>query len=199
MIIRIAVCSEDTLRGDLTEIIDAFPFGAEDASRLRSLKNDAALRLSVAARVALRSLCPEGGTIVRGEHGKPCFAEDGAPHFSLSHAGGLAVAAVADEAPIGVDLELFRDTIPAKALAKRFFSDEDLALLSRHGDFFALWTKKEAVSKLVGTPLTEALSKRIAYPTRTYRDGSFTLSVAAEQEFSIEFSSNDFQFREVLL
>ena len=185
MTIQLAFCSVDTLPSDLTEILNAFPLGEADAERLRSIQNDRSLRQSVAARIALLFLCPSGGTIVRGEHGKPRFAEDGLPHFSLSHSDTLAVAAISDE-PFGIDLELDRPELNTDAIARRFFSDGDLADLHTHGDFFALWTKKGAISKCLGKPLTETLSKTVSLSTRTYRNGAFTLSLAAKREFSVE-------------
>ena len=199
MTIRLAFFSVNDLPNDLNELIRALPFGEDDRQRLLAIKNDDALRHSIAARMALLSLCSDGDrTISRTEHGKPYFSEADAPHFSLSHAKGLAVAALSEE-PCGVDLEAFRERLNENALAERFFSKNDQAALKVHGDFFALWTKKEAISKCLGTPLTETIGKECSLPTRTYRDGSFTLSVAAEQEFSIEFSKTSFSFSEVLL
>jgi len=199
MTIRLAFCSVDDLPKDLTDTLNALPLGEDDRARLRSLKNDKALRHSLAARLALLALCPEGDrTIVREEHGKPFFSADGMPHFSLSHADGLSVAAVSDE-PCGVDLETYRASLDTNALADRFFSEKDREALRSHGDFFALWTKKEAAAKCLGTPLSELLGKDITLPTRTYRHGNLTLSLAAEQNFSVEFQEPYFQFQEVLL
>lgn len=199
MIIRLAFFSADDLPKDLTETLDAIPFGEDDRARLRSIKNDASLRHSVAARMALLTLCPDGDrTIVRGEQGKPRFCVGGMPHFSLSHAGGLSVAAVSDE-PCGVDLEACRASLDTKALADRFFSDKDREALRSHGDFFALWTKKEATVKCLGTSLSELLGKDLALPTRTYRKENFTLSLAAEHEFSVEFQEPNSPLQEVFL
>ncbi len=198
MIIRLAFFEIAALPENLTELLDALPFGENDRARLRSIKNDTALRHSLAARMALRSLCQSVGAIARTEHGKPYFSEDGAPCFSLSHAGGLAVAACSNE-PCGVDLECSRGSLREDAVARRFFSDAEVTALHRHGDFLALWTKKEAIAKCLGKPLPELLGKEIALPTRTYREGSFTVSLAAEHEFSVEFLTKSIPFQEVLL
>jgi len=198
MIIRLAFFEISALPEDLTDLIAALPFGEDDRARLRAIKNDASLRHSLAARMALRSLCQDGGVIARTEHGKPYFSEDGAPCFSLSHAGGLAVAACSDE-PCGVDLEAFREKLDTQALSKRFFSKEDQASLNSHGDFLTLWTRKEAIAKCLGKPLPELLGKEIALPTRTFREGNFTVTLAAEREFSVEFSPQSTRFQEVLL
>ena len=199
MTIRLAFFSVEDLPSDLGELLGALPFGEDDRKKLLAIKNDTALRHRLAARLALLSLCPNGDrTISRTERGKPYFSADGAPYFSLSHSGGLAVAALSNE-PCGVDLEVFRDRLDTNALAKRFFSEKDQAALNSHGDFLALWTKKEAVTKLLGIPLTETLSKHSTYPTRTYRDGNFTLSLAAEQEFSVKFQGLSYPFEEIFL
>lgn len=199
MTIRLSFFSVDDLPNDLGDLIAALPFGENDRKKLAAVQNDAALRQRLAARLALLSLCPDGDrTIVCTEHGKPYFSAKNAPCFSLSHTRGLAVAALSEE-PCGVDLEAFREKLDTQALSKRFFSEEDQVALKVHGDFLALWTKKEAVTKLLGIPLTETLSKHSACPTRTYRDGGLTLSLAAEREFSVEFFKTSFDFREVLL
>lgn len=199
MTIQLAFFSVDDLPNDLSDLIAALPFGEDDRQSLLAIQNDTALRHSLAARMALLSLYPDGDrTIFRTEHGKPYFSATDAPHFSLSHARGLAVAALSED-PCGVDLEVFRERLDANALAERFFSETDQAALKAHGDFLALWTQKEAISKCLGTPLTETLGKDLALPTRTYRDGSVTLSLAAEREFSVEFSKTSSPFREVLL
>lgn len=75
--------------------------------------------------------------LVRGERGKPFFP--GAPglQFNLSHSRGAAVCALHDK-PVGVDVELLR-----KAPRRLAAGMED-------GDFFRLWTAREATVKREG-------------------------------------------------
>lgn len=200
MRIRLAFYACASLSDDLSAELSSLRFGESEHERLCAIKNGAAKRESLAALLALDSLCDGGDlTILRDGHGKPRFSADGAPHFSLSHAGGLAVAALSDDAPVGVDLEMARDNIATSAVADRFFSEAEQLAFATHGDFFALWTKKEARAKCLGVPLSSVLSTPLSFPTRTYRSGDFTLSLAAERDFSVVFSPNDFHFQEVIL
>lgn len=99
-------------------------------------------------------------------NGKPVLADhalSGRYHFNLSHAKGLAVVAVTDAGPIGVDLEREYELSDFHAVARRFFSPLERAQLAafepasrRHG-FFCCWTRKEAVIKATG----EGLSARL--------------------------------------
>ncbi len=200
MRIRLAFFSPKDLPDDLTNVISVLPFGDSERSRLLAIKHDTAKRESLSALLALRSLCDlDDLTILRDKNGKPHFSSLGAPHFSLSHTDGLAVAAISHDAPVGVDLESARDKMDTRAVADRFFTEAELREFSVHGDFLAIWTKKEARAKCLGAPLSSVLATDLALPARTYRFGDFTLSFAAEHEFSVVFSPNDFQFQEVNL
>jgi len=76
---------------------------------------------------------------------------------SLSHSRAFLLAAVSDEAPVGCDTDHLRSRVyPLPALAG-FFSEHDLAALSQIHDpglqrlaLTRLWTRKEAVFKLIG-------------------------------------------------
>jgi hypothetical protein len=74
--------------------------------------------------------------------------------FSLSHTEGLLAVAVS-RAPIGIDAERVRDTLP-DALCRRALSPEEYAALAalpeeeRCASFAALWTVKEAAFKMEG-------------------------------------------------
>ena len=202
MLIRLAFCSICELDDDLSVTIDSLPFGENEKTRLRSIKNETAKRESLAALLALRKLCGDAAlTILRDGQGrgKPYFSEEGAPHFSLSHAGGVAVAAVCDVSEVGVDLETVRDSFDQAAVARRFFTASEQEEFSRNGDFFALWTRKEARAKCLGASLSAVLSEDISLPARTYRANGITLSLAAEREFEVEFLNHIFLNQEVLL
>jgi 4'-phosphopantetheinyl transferase len=96
-----------------------------------------------------------------GHRGKPSLdgAAAGRLQFNVSHASGVAVAAVSTGAPIGVDLECISRTVEFEELAGRFFSPreaEDLLSLpvaDRRAAFFACWTRKEAYIKAIGDGL----------------------------------------------
>lgn len=94
-----------------------------------------------------------------GEHGKPRLSGDQAGsglRFNLSHAGGLAVLALASRCEVGIDLEQIRDNIEFRGMAERFLpprEQAELFSLPPEGQltaFFCLWTRKEAYLKGCG-------------------------------------------------
>jgi 4'-phosphopantetheinyl transferase len=90
--------------------------------------------------------------ILREETGKPILTGRKDLHLTIAHSGEYAVALVGKR-PLGVDLEHFEDR--PDSLARTFFSTneqewvgQDPSLRSRRCD--QVWTRKEAVSKLLG-------------------------------------------------
>lgn len=118
------------------------------------------------ARGALRALlarylgqAPAELRFSYGPQGKPKLAHRGLS-FNLAHSGALALLAVGDGAAIGVDLELIPPLFPGEAVARHFFSSDELQVLlatparHRHRAFFTYWTRKEAFIKAVGGGLS---------------------------------------------
>ncbi len=121
------------------------------------------LRLLLGERVGLPPASIRFGT---GPHGQP-FLEDGSREgvrFSVSHSGGLALIALTQGQPIGVDVERIRENADLAGLAERFFAAEERDALyaqeagDRRAWFFQQWTAKEAVLKAVGLGLTGGLA-----------------------------------------
>jgi len=123
---------------------------------------------SIAARGALRAILaryldadPRALIFQYNPHGKPALAGvyGDALRFNLSHAGGLALYAVARGREVGIDVERIADDVEIDALAARFFAPEEtrgLAALppeARRGAFFRCWTRKEAYVKARGLGL----------------------------------------------
>lgn len=97
-------------------------------------------------------------------NGKPCLADSpAAPAFNLSHAGDLAVVAVTDDVPIGVDIEPERVLPDADALVRRCFGPAgqaayaSLPACARPAAFLRGWTRKEAVVKATGAGIAARL------------------------------------------
>lgn len=96
-------------------------------------------------------------SIMRKEHGKPCFVDEGEPFFSLSHAGDY-VACYLGIRDMAIDIECIRKK--KDAVMKRVFSDAESDMIEKLEKqegveaadrlFTELWTKKEAMSKLDG-------------------------------------------------
>lgn len=73
-----------------------------------------------------------------GERGKPMLADpDAALHFNLSHSGGLMLIAVCRDREVGVDVQRMR---------KRRGRE-------RPAEFYAEWTRREAIAKCHGVGL----------------------------------------------
>ncbi|MFK0167056.1 4'-phosphopantetheinyl transferase family protein [Rhizobium sp. NPDC090279] len=94
---------------------------------------------------------------MRGPNGKP-FVPDG-PHFNLSHSAGMALLAVSDGGPVGIDLEIeghgrnlaaaaALTLAPAEQSCFEAATPEDQGRLLRRA-----WVRKEAVLKAVGCGL----------------------------------------------
>ena len=95
--------------------------------------------------------------------GKPELAseERSSLHFNLSHTRSIAVLAVAQGQPVGVDIEDVRPIEP-EAAAAHFSAAELSDLGTLHGDawlagFYRCWTRKEAILKAEGVGLHRAL------------------------------------------
>lgn len=124
----------------------------------------AALRRIVADRL---SRAPGEVNFQNGPHGKPALAGEPGAHleFNLSHSGDFALVAASRTAPVGVDVERIRAFPDALAIARRFFTSAEAAVLSdlsgpeQVTGFFTLWTCKEALVKGTGQGIAHALSR----------------------------------------
>ncbi|MCM1206740.1 MAG: 4'-phosphopantetheinyl transferase superfamily protein [Firmicutes bacterium] len=97
-----------------------------------------------------------------GEHGKPEIKGRPDIRFNLSHCR-CAVACAVDSVPVGVDIErtgrysrsLAERTLSAAELHSILYASEDTSLARKPEEtdlmFTVLWTKKEALLKLLGT------------------------------------------------
>ncbi len=92
------------------------------------------------------------------------------PRFSLSHTRGLAACLVSlgdwpPGAELGVDAEWTGRGVPALRLAERFFHPDEARVLAARPDeparqdlFMTLWTRKEAVLKVLGLGIANHLN-----------------------------------------
>ncbi|HEY0641406.1 MAG TPA: 4'-phosphopantetheinyl transferase superfamily protein [Pseudonocardiaceae bacterium] len=114
---------------------------------------------------------PAGLRWTRGPHGKPELA--GEPlRANVSHSGHLAVLAVTDERPVGVDVQLLPATVDAERLARRFFPPAEADAVLAVADpaeravlFGRLWSRKEACVKAAGGQLMPGLRLPVAGDT----------------------------------
>lgn len=87
--------------------------------------------------------------------GKP-FIPDSDIHFNISNTKG-AIVAIIHDAPIGVDLERYRE--PREIIYKRVFCQEEIDSIKTAEDFTNLWTRKESVVKLFGGGISMGLKE----------------------------------------
>ena len=148
----------------------------EERTRATRFRFDLDRRRWVAARVLLRtvlarylevdpSLLELGAT----DDGKPLvlWPPDAAwLTFSISHAGDVALVAVARGQHVGVDVEEIRAGLDGVAVAQRALGDEEASEVAHEPEprrthrFFAMWTQEEACGKCRGTGLIEPNDER---------------------------------------
>jgi 4'-phosphopantetheinyl transferase len=135
----------------------------DEAERAARYHYEADRMRSTAARGVLRALLgryldadPRQLAFVQGEHGKPALADDGI-EINASHSGDLVALAFARGVSVGVDVERLRPMRDAAALARRFFSPEEVERVESADNvedaFFTIWTAKESVVKALGKGL----------------------------------------------
>ena len=159
------------MKQNIYDAIRSLPFGEYEKSRLLKIKNPTALKNSLSALICLEHLLVQHGidtntvdlTIVRDENGKPHFIS--CPlHFSISHSDTLAAVVLSDK-NVGIDLEFIDSSRDILAISKRFFAPEEHSAICESKypieDFFALWTKKEALSKLLGKGLASICATQV--------------------------------------
>ena len=131
---------------------------------VRRVGNDRAAK-DAARKRGLEKLLPLFGvpTDTRMEKdglGRPCLPECPALAVSLSHADPFTVVAVGS-APVGVDLEREDRIRDPEALARRFFTpreaEEVTSFPHPQRAALAVWTRKEALGKYIGTGLADTM------------------------------------------
>jgi 4'-phosphopantetheinyl transferase len=126
------------------------------ADRARYLAAHALVRLVLAATVGTPAAALVFDRTCRcgAQHGKPVLP--GGPGFSLTHAGDLVGVAVHPDGAVGLDVEQVRELGDLTAMAAHVCSPQESA--PDADAFFALWTRKEALLKAVGTGLSTPMS-----------------------------------------
>lgn len=150
----------------------------EGARALRYVRSADRLRF-VATRLSLRRLLGEqlGCTpldvgFIQREHGKPALAGGGL-EFNVSHTGGHALIAISETQSVGVDIEVVKPARDTAALADKIYAPAELAWLAAQGaavgDFYTIWSCKEAVLKAWGCGIAGHMARLSAVPGKDHR------------------------------
>ena len=119
--------------------------------------------LMLSDMTGLKSFC-----FVYNEHGKPSIAGHPEIQFSISHCQRAIAVAVSDS-PVGIDVESFRKA--DDALLHRTMNEDEIRMVEasdcRERTFIELWTRKEAVFKLMGTGITDDILTVLSDKTKT--------------------------------
>jgi 4'-phosphopantetheinyl transferase len=142
---------------DLEQTLSLEEMGRADRFHASVHRRDFVVGRGLARAILGRYLrvSPERFEFAHNAYGKP-FLPDSPIKFNLSHAGRLALYAVARGREVGVDIERIRSDFDCEAIAERFFSERERGMLralapeSRHRGFFYGWTRKEAFIKAIG-------------------------------------------------
>jgi 4'-phosphopantetheinyl transferase len=127
----------------------------EERGRAARIARADQARRWVASRAALRVLlggrlgvAPREVRFVHGPHGKPEVG--GELCFNLSHAGALALVALAHDREVGVDVE--RTDRRSHAVLRALTAAERAALgdAPGHLELLRVWSRKEALAKATG-------------------------------------------------
>lgn len=147
----------------------------DERARAQRFKFPRDRRRYVIAHAALRGIlaqyvhaAPGDLHFAFGENGKPNLAppfHTSAVEFNLSHSQERALLAVNRQHEIGVDIEHCRADFEIFQVARRFFTEAEVAALSvlpeglRLQGFYKCWTSKEAFLKARGTGLSGPLDE----------------------------------------
>jgi 4'-phosphopantetheinyl transferase len=159
------------------ELLDSYRalLSGEETARYERLYFDRDRRLFLVGWALVRNMLsryadvePAAWTFTLNRHGKPEIAGPiGAPplRFNLSHTRGLVACIVVSELDAGVDVEDRRRETRGPEIARRFFSEDEVADFQnlptekQESAFYEYWTLKEAYIKAVGVGISLGLGR----------------------------------------
>ncbi|MEI6095002.1 MAG: 4'-phosphopantetheinyl transferase superfamily protein [Gammaproteobacteria bacterium] len=111
------------------------------------------------------NVAPHDLDFATNDYGKPYLNHSSQIQFNLSHSRDLALLAIGQHYPLGVDLEFFSSR-PFQGISNMMFSPQEIQDYAhmqpsmRSLTFFHVWAQKEAFIKACGMGLS--------YPTKTF-------------------------------
>lgn len=107
---------------------------------------------------------PTAICFAEGHHRKPQLqGQQGTPiEFNLSYSQNKAMIGIANDHPVGIDIEWLHRPLDIQDMLSACFSEREIAFITSRNEgiyqrFFTLWTRKEAVLKLTGEGIGEHL------------------------------------------
>jgi 4'-phosphopantetheinyl transferase len=138
----------------------------DESRRHAAMQSQARREEFVAGRLLAKQLLAQitnrpasSHTITIADTGKP-VCKDG-PEFSISHSKGLIACAVAEDAPVGVDIEVPSPARNTRRISRAHFTEQESAWLADApvDSFYRLWVLKEAWLKASGSGLAGGLGR----------------------------------------
>ncbi|PFH12590.1 4'-phosphopantetheinyl transferase [Collimonas sp. PA-H2] len=123
------------------------------------------------------------------------------PQFSLSHSRGWVACATSADTPVGIDIEALDSGRDVEALARSAFSSAESNWLSGRPDaervetFYALWSAKEALYKLMSNQGADVVSPELVvgglrlqsgpgWHARNWSQQGFAISLCSREELT---------------
>ena len=162
-----------------------------DGARLRTLN----CLFLLFEELKSRSVDPHALSLCRMESGKP-FLDPCLLHFSYAHSGEL-IALLVSDLPCGVDVQTVQGDRNTDRMIQKYFScaeqEQYAAVPDRSLYFTALWTKKEAEGKRLGTGVfPHSIAALEVTHTQTctlsYNGQRYCLSLSLDNEASFKGS-----------
>lgn len=120
------------------------------------------------------------------------------PHFSLSHSRGWVACAASIDTALGLDIEMLDPERDVDAIGRAAFSETESNWLSSRtaqdkvADFYALWSSKEALFKLMSTQGSDApLPEQVAAGSRLRSGPEWHARTWVQQNLAIALCSRD--------
>jgi len=202
MIYRILDNIQDISGQELADIISTLPQWRQEVVmryKFESGRRESALAFRLLQKILIEEKILDEKSVnslefTIGEHGKPAIKDHEDIHFNLSHCKH-AVACAVSRHPIGIDVEEIGRY--SDGVAKYSLSEYELNLLyndekgNKRPDedmqvqFTILWTKKEALLKLLGTGITDDIKSillsyndKVTYETIVNTDKKYVCTIA---------------------
>lgn len=190
--------SEENHENLLQKELKKFPPGF--IKKIKKYKRWQDAQLSLLGRILLfkcireqYNLLLEEKDICYNEYMKPFF-EGNPVYFSISHSGEIALCAISDNAPIGIDVEKISEV--KIDIFRHYILDTEWNKIIRSGDtheaFFDYWTQKEATLKAFGSGQIDLKSFEVINTSTLIGEEKFYLKeVKIDQKYKCNVSNKN--------